>query len=789
MILKSAGIHHPMTVAFVALACGICCVENLSAATFCLCLLGLLFSRQRLPHIAVGLALGCFAALLVPQTIWIEGEHKIEGRVISSGFEHGQFRIEIDDLNLDGRACRGRARLNVYQASSLHGRHTPLGTHGFEATHISAPVTLKPPRPLGNEGEFDYARHLRSEGITMTGYIKGWDSVFIGTAATGRAVNFRQSTARASNILSDLARPEAEIIKAMLWGDRSYLTYAAQDNFAALGLSHLIAISGLNIGLIVILGYVLAYTVLRCQPRLAERVDTPLVAKITGLACAVLFAVIVEPSYPTTRAVIMSVMVVTALVFARRAALIDALALSGCIILVIWPLSLFSPGFQLSFAAVLGLIVVLERLEGAHVLIQILAVPVVASAFTLPIAAYVFGFIAPLGILFNVIFVPLFSFMALPLGLLGLATSFLSEPIAAVCFAWAMDVIALILWTGEHFGRLVPVPRPPIVWVYLCYLGLILAFLGSWRLAGKDLGVHIRPLVLGCICLALIMVPLGQYYHQRKQPLMFDFISVGQGDSILVTKGLRAVLIDAGGTHSGFDTGRFVIGPHLLQRGITRLDLIVLTHSHPDHAGGMPFILERFGARQVWTNVVHDQGFQDVTRISSLKSIPVRAVCRGETLKINDIKIEVLHPQIRQVQSAGLDLNLHSVVLRIGDAHMTGLFMADAHRFGELTVVHGDADLRADVLKAAHHGSARSCQEALLEAIRPSLAVITCGYHNHYGMPDPDVLARLRENGAAIFRTDLNAEVQIFVKHGRIAVKSMACPAEEGNMFSGPRCM
>jgi len=776
MLLKDTGSHHPMAVVFTAIAAGISLVEEPRAFIFCMCLAVLAYSRERLPHIIGGLALGCTVALLAPGTIWIEGEHLITGRVSTLRFEHGQLRMELDGVHLDGETRRGRARLNVYQDRSIEN---PSVIQELTGKRISARAILKPPRPLGNGGEFDYARHLRSEGITMTGYIKGWDSMVVAPSPPCSTMNPRQSTARSSRILSELARPEAEILKAMLWGDRSNLTYTAQDCFAALGLSHLIAISGLNIGLIMLFGYVIAYTILRCLPCLAERLDTPLLSKLAGLAGAVLFAAIVEPSYPTTRSVLMAVMVVAALVFARRTALLDALALSGCMILMIWPLSIFTPGFLLSFSAVLGLIVVLERLEDAHVWIQAMAVPVAASAFTLPIAAYLFGFISPLGILFNVVFVPLFSFLALPLGLMGLATSFISEPLAADFFSWAMDVISLILWTGRHFGRLVPVPRPPLAWVYLCYLGLILAFFGSWNQKGQGLSAQIRPLVLGCICLTLIMIPAGQYCLRRQQPLIFDFISVGQGDSILVTKGAHAVLIDAGGARSGFDTGRFVVGPHLLRRGVTHLDLVVITHSHPDHAGGMPFILERFDHGQVWTNVVHDQGLEAVTRISSLKSIPMQAVHRGVTLQLNDINIEVLHPQVRHVQSAGLDLNLHSVVVRIGDAHMTGLFMADAHRFGELTVVHCGSELRADVLKVAHHGSARSCQDALLEAVRPRLAVIPCGYHNPYGMPASEVLARLRARGIQIYRTDCNGGVQFIANHGKIAIKSKLYPADK----------
>jgi len=768
-----------MVVVFVACACGICLVEEFHAAVYCLVMLTLLFSRRRLPFMAAGLVLGCTAAVLTPKTIWIEGEHALSGRVVSSDFAHGQYRVELSEIAIDGTKRRGRARLNLYPNTSRKNVDESQGPGIPVGRRVNARAILKPPHPFGNEGEFKYARYLRSEGITITGYIKGWDSIVIEKSAPGPMPHLRHYTQPASRMLSVLARPEAEVLTAMLWGDRSNLSSTMQDCFASLGLSHLIAISGLNIGLIVLFGYELAYTVLRCLPRLSERIDTPTVSKLAGLVCAVLFALIVEPSYPTTRSVLMAIIMITALVLARRTDLIDALALSGCLIMLLWPLSIFTSGFLLSYSAVLGLIVVLKRLEGRQLWLRSLAVPITASAFTMPIALYLYGFIAPLGILYNVVFVPMFSFLALPLGLAGWAASAISASTASLFFSWAMDIIALILWVGEHFGHLTPVAQLPLAWVYLCYLGLILSFFGSWREPDATQGTRLGTIVLGGICLTIMIIPLGQLYVRYTRPLTFDFISVGQGDSILITKGLRSVLIDAGGTLTGFDTGRFVVAPHLLRRGVTRLDLAIITHSHPDHAGGMPFILERFGVGQVWINALHDQHFKDVTRISASRSIPVHAVCKGERLKLNDIHIEVLHPQVRQEHVPGMDSNLQSMVVRIGDARMTGLFMADAHRYGELSLIHGEADVRADVLKVAHHGSARSCQEIFLDAVRPRVAVISCGYRNPYGMPAPEVLDRLRAKGIRMYRTDRNGEVQIIANHGRIDIKSMLYLAEK----------
>lgn len=752
MMLKETGIGHPLVVLFTGIACGICIQADFSGLIFCLVMLSLLFSLARLPHLFIGVALGFIAILLSPQPVWLEGEHAIEGRVVACGFEHGIYRIELTSVRLDGKAIQGKARLNVYDNVGC-----------LERIVIRTTATINQPRPLGNIGEFNYARNLLSQGVTVTGSIKDFRNI---APSPERQINprARDLTTDAVSLLSDMARPDAEILKAVLFGDRSGLSYSIGDTIASLGLSHLIAISGLNIGLIVLFGYILAYTCIRIIPPLAVRLDTPLVAKVIGLFCATFYVFLVEPSYPTTRSILMAVVVISALVFARRTDPLDALSLSGIIILFIWPWSLFTVSFLLSFAAVLGLIVVLDRMKKSPMALQFIAVTIAASTFTLPIAGYMFGFVAPFGIIHNLVFVPLFSFLVMPLGLLGLLASIFYAPATAVLFSLAMDTIDLILWAGDRFGWLVSMPKPHISWVYLSYLGLICAFFARRS--------KMQIALLALISTALIILPTTFQAYNRSRSLTFDFINVGQGDCILVTKGEHAILIDAGGSPSGFDTGRLIVAPHILTRGFTALDLVVITHSHPDHAGGIPFILQRFPVGQVWINTLQDPDFDAVTRITSLKSIPLKAVSRGEQLAINGLKIEVLHPQKIHTQHNGLDLNLHSIVLRMGDGRMRGLFMADAGWVGELTLAHLEQDLSADVLKVAHHGAAKTCLDVFLERVQPRMAVITCGYRNRYHVPAPEVLNRLRQKGIMLYRTDLDGEVKIFSYKGGIAIKS-----------------
>lgn len=758
MLLRDVGKATPLVLVCVGMCLGILLfVRDLPFILFCLVFALFLLGKRAFLPLAIGVVLGFASMAVSPAAVEVpEGDYRVQGRVAESGFVKGTFCIVLDRVFINGKESPGRMLLRVYEGVREPGRGRTL--EGI--------ARLKPWLERGNLGEFDYRAYLLAQGITASGYIKDMCGVSLTGESKGPTLRSRVSALLAKN-----ARPEAEILNAALTGDRSGLVDSLQDSFSALGISHLIAISGLNMTVVFLLGYSASFLVMRLLLPVSLRLDTPLAAQIAGLACVLCYTAFVGYSPPAARAAIMVCTAVVFLLMARRPDLIESLAFSGILILLRLPWSLYSPSFLLSFGAVLGITGTLGRLRGKPGWLLVPAVPLVSAAFTAPLAVHLFGFVSPVGIAANMVFVPWFSFVVMPLGLAGLLALPLSPWLSSRLLSLAFDGTGIMLGASEVFGSLDPVPSPGVFWVMACYAGLVAAFFGkpsAWR----------NAFLAACV-LIIVAFPAGNRVAQAHRGLAFDFINVGQADSILITRGLKAVLIDAGSPATGSDAGRFVVAPHLLRRGVAKLDLVIMTHAHPDHVGGMPYLLSRFPVDRVWTCGMEDPSpdFQTALRIAQKKSIPVQCPHRGDSRTIGGIEVRVLSPPAG-AGAAASDSNLNSIVVRAGDDGMRGLFMADAWGLGEIRLCRLHEEISADVLKVAHHGSKGSCLNMFLERVRPALAVIPVGRRNLYRLPHGDALQRLSANGVPVYRTDRDGSVTVFREGGHICVKSGLSPAD-----------
>lgn len=694
-----------------------------------------------------GGALGAGAFLVAPQWAPVTpGDHVVSGIVSSVSYVRGAQQIILRQARVDGDPVRGRVRLKRYTAA------TPLGA----GQSVYGPARFNDARGLGNAGESSWRWGLLARGITATGTLRSG-----GRDGDGGALPRPLEKTRA--VLSTFARPEAEVLNAMVCGERGYLLPPTRDACAALGVAHILAISGLHIALIMLFGQMLSFQLLRIGTPLCWYRDAPLVARVCGILAACIYVWGAGMSVPTVRALIMGAVIAAALTGARRVHPLSAWALAGIIILLLRPWALFTVSFQLSFSAVFGILSVLERHGKAGWAWKGVLVTWTATVFTSPLAMWHFGFVSPWAVVANLVVIPLMGLIIMPCALVGV---FLTELGITGAWCWfpVLDLVGLLLSAGQHWGSLVPVARPWFVWMLACYGLLLMAFWGRWRM-----GRLIWPGFL-----LLFFLPVVQAVYVNTRGLTFETISVGQGDAHIVSRGTFAMLIDAGPGGQGFDAGRWVVMPHLLRRGITSLDVLIVTHVHPDHAGGVPAVLAHLPVDEVWVGrpTLRHVDFKSVTEIARRRSVYCRQVQAGDVFNRNGLIIEVLNPLPGHGETAlKLDHNLHSVVVRIGDSTMRGLFMADADHLGELILANGRANIAAEVLKVAHHGSRNSCLPVFLDAVGPRIALIACGRGNRYGVPAPETLARLYERGIAAWRTDVHGSVRVRNKDGRMLVK------------------
>lgn len=609
------------------------------------------------------------------------------------------------------------------------------------------------------------------EKITAGFMVDSWKS--LGRSRINPVINFIATSRRRLLAVGEktLSVQAANVLHGMLLGAREELPQATEDDFRRAGVAHLLSVSGLHLffwlGLFWGLGRLL---------RLPERWLT-----VLSVPVVLFFLLLAGARSPALRAGVMALTVLFGRWLRRPVRGENQLALAACIILLFRPLEIFSRGFWLSFAACGGLLFLFPRWERAvknrnlKRWVRPLLVSSAAQAGVLPLTAKFFGGITLLAPLTNLLLVPLGA-ACVQVGLTAALSGLVFFPVARLLNAGNEILLLLLDNLVEFFagyGGYLPVPSFPWPAAGAFYTVTVVF---TWGLARNPVNRRRRiPLFyLFFIILLLALVGLGWVWVQQSDPaLTMVVFDVGQGDSLLfIIPGGHTLMVD-GGTGEGYTQG---VDPFFRERGINSLDLLVLTHPHEDHLGGLVKMLEE---DRVKVGHVMDSGYPHTTRsyarfleIIAEKDLTYHRAVRGTSFRLGEMKGTVLHPPGAHMTGTGADINNNSVVLMLEYDTVRILLTGDIEREAEEVLLAGYGNsLRTNILKVAHHGSGSSTGWDWTAITRPELAVICVGKNNPFGHPAPGVLENLKRGGAVIKRTDTDGRLLFRIRKGQIEME------------------
>lgn len=644
---------------------------------------------------------------------------------------------------------------------------------------------LDRPRTFSNPGGFDYPVFLARQNIWITGWIRSPrhiyqlepDTTFLHQA---RYLPERLRTRIGSFIEQTVAPEISSVYKALLIGDSSGISLEILETFKGAGVMHILSISGAHLSILATFLFFTVYWLLRRSEYLILHYP---VKKIAGLFCLLpltIYALLAGANTPVVRALIMVTVFMAALCADKRRSLLIPLAIAALLILIWDPNSLFTASFQLSFTAVASITLIaggLVRLANTtekdeapvkrvsrrllHFILAAITVSLAATIGTAPLVLYYFNRISLVGPLANLVVEPLICFWSLTLGFIACPLIFIMPSAAALLLDLGGTGLQLSLKLTSFFGTLpfstlwLPTPSPTLI--VLFYVAILMTIAGNplSRNPNKR-AVGILGTSASAVIIFLFIFPPAELLKRGINTSELTFLDVGQGSStFLQLPSGKRVLIDGGGSSMSprFNVGEGIIAPFLWQRGIKKLDTIIITHGDADHYNGIPFLLQRFRPKTIWVNEFNGDGnrFRELLDLADNLQIDVKIPQQGEVL-INSGGAEIINLRNPE-ESAAASSNDRSLVLRFEHDTLSCLFTGDISRTIESQLIAQELPLQSTFLLSPHHGSSTSNSESFLQAVDPELIVVSAGRFRPNHFPTPEVRQRCQDLGITMLIT------------------------------------
>ncbi len=657
-----------------------------------------------------------------------------------------RFEFDIETLEYKKKTIpfTGKVRLNWYSQRGKKKRK-----FNSEKVQLKAGqrwqfwLRLKQPHGFMNPGGFDYEGWLYQKKIRATGYVRINSKKQQGAIKLNKQASGYQWLILRQNLYEKLKSLTVDnqyhgILIALAMGERVGITSQQWDVFRATGISHLVAISGLHIGLLAGLLFFLTRKLWTYSEIASLKLASPRAAALVSLLGAAFYAALSGFAVPAQRALIMLSIVMLSIFMRQKVQSSQVLSIALLVVLLLDPVAVLSPGFWLSFSAVAIIsFAAFGRLsinKGWHIWGRL---QWRISLAIIPLLVFLFqqaSFVSPLANLFAI---PVVSFIVVPLVLLATVISSVLPEAASFIYN-VSDVVLSLLWWPLDYLAATPVSQWLGVKSDLTSLGL--ASLGFFllltpkRWPAKYLGVF--------LIIPLFWPEVGSPEEGEVEVTLLD---VGQGLSVVVQTSQHALVFDTGARFSrNFDIGAAVVLPFLRQKKITNLDMLIVSHKDNDHRGGLSSILKEMPVNKL---------------VSSYGEKNSEACWAGQRWMWDGVLFEILNPDESIVYKKR---NNASCVLRVKAGQDSILLTADIEKRTEKALLETRiSQLKSTYLVSPHHGSKTSSSEAFLDAVNPAYIFIPVGFKNRYRMPHSSVMQRYRDRNTVILETYKSGAISV----------------------------
>ncbi|MGG4000163.1 DNA internalization-related competence protein ComEC/Rec2 [Anoxybacillus kestanbolensis] len=669
-----------------------------------------------------------------------------------SGNETTFFVRFIAPIYIDGDRVKTTVQWQKERLQLVYRLRTEEEKRKWEEIQIGTACllkgTLERPSSPTNPYAFNYRRHLFYEHIHWIVRPNSLESCTrTNVTWIERLQIIRQQGIR--YIQHHFPNDVSAFMQALIYGERSDIEPTVLASYQKLGLIHLLAISGLHMTLLVGGCFYLFIRLGITRER----------ATMILLGCIPMYVILAGAAPSVMRAAIMTSCFFLA---SSRLRTIDSLSIACLVLLAKDPYTMFHLGFQLSFLVCFALIICSSFIQNQRSVIrQLFATSFIAQISTLPLLLYHFYEISLLSIPLNIIFVPLYSFIILPLSFVALFVH-ICIPFLSPLIIYGLTVVIAhsnALVTSLSDTLMLTLGRPPALLIIAYVLSICLLFLSF----EQQKRAHLFRF---SFIFVIIIHFISPFFRPTGEVVMLD---VGQGDSIYIELPYRKAvyMIDTGGTMSftdehwkkrkqSFRVGEDVIVPFLKAKGVRTLDALIATHGDFDHIGDTNDIFDAVRVRKLIVGMQRNDLIESVMGQAVNKGTRVQIVKSGDRWTVGKAQFYILSPFGNEETTNDGSIVLYALM---GGAYW--LFTGDLEEKGEQQIMRTYPSLPVDILKVGHHGSKTSTSEPFLQHIRPKVALISAGRRNRYGHPHHEVIDRLRQHNVHIFRTDEQGAIVI----------------------------